>query len=293
MEDFTYAVPFPEGFLEFPDALDRVHKFDHLGSILSDQGCFARLTPEIRLITTARIEQFIYDLSLSETKETFDEENYANHCFFYTNLLEDCPGLLQMIIDRNSSPLILQKIESKFLKSNPIEFRLPSILNFLLLFESDAGFQSLPEERRINIPIKLERVCHNAICREMKAVGKPTNWHLHHFQGTYVECCVNLLIALETKKELIKSVVTDEININELPFIKAEYVRPDLHDKLTKKIEARSQVTVRKKVSSLYTCPKCKSKKCTMENVYNRSFDEGTSLKCTCVVCFTEFMVGG
>jgi hypothetical protein len=287
---FELAVPPPEAFEYLPDAADRIHKFDALGSALFFHQFFAEHNYLKRLEITLMIEQFFYDTATEDGKIPFEEEKYAEICFKFTELLKECPGLLKTIINRNST-YVLEKIPPKGFTMNGREFRLPPIVSFACLLETERAFRELPENKQRSIASRLEKACNNAACQDMQLRGLSTIWVEQHFQGTYVDYVVNLTDALRKNRDLLRGVITGDINIAELPRIKPELVRPDLYDEINKKIEESKKVSVRKKATTLYTCPKCKNNNCTYENVYNRSFDEGTSIKCTCVDCLTEFMV--
>jgi DNA-directed RNA polymerase subunit M/transcription elongation factor TFIIS len=87
------------------------------------------------------------------------------------------------------------------------------------------------------------------------------------------------------KKKIGQRLLDGEITVNQFVNMTSSEMLPEKYEEMKARIEISKTVTETKKSSSLYRCRICKENKCSMENLYNRSFDEGTNLRITCLNC--------
>ena len=66
---------------------------------------------------------------------------------------------------------------------------------------------------------------------------------------------------------------------------------PNKYEDLKKIINARTNKSVERKISTLYRCGNCKNNKCYLTHQQTRSLDEGTSLRIECVYCSNHWFL--
>ena len=71
--------------------------------------------------------------------------------------------------------------------------------------------------------------------------------------------------------------------------VEAEDHFPGVNDAILADLNKRLSQKVEKTVSRLYTCPRCKKKRCSWREVQMRSCDEPATIRCRCLECDHEF----
>lgn len=168
----------------------------------------------------------------------------------------------------------------------------------IMLFGSDLIDQSTfikkTTEEKLHLLEKLERACYNYTIEKAYENNIVASWEIDLFVDLYHSTCAKVsfnicMNGLVNNPNLVTSILDDTINLKELPKMSSQEMFPQKYVDIMKKIEESKTVTTTLKTSALYKCRKCKKNECSMENVYNRSFDEGTNLRITCLNCGYEW----
>jgi DNA-directed RNA polymerase subunit M/transcription elongation factor TFIIS len=96
-------------------------------------------------------------------------------------------------------------------------------------------------------------------------------------------------------KMLLKRVLKGEVQIEDLTSMKPYELRPEVFTDVTSGARELQKViqTFTGVTSTMYTCPKCSSKKCTFTELQMRSADEGATTFVTCVDCSYKWSFEG
>lgn len=150
---------------------------------------------------------------------------------------------------------------------------------------------NLPSNAIFRILQNAEKKCFNETIKSSRKKRIPCSWDYEEFIFLYHLICGKLLgyidcsINAEKADQILKSIIHDpEYNI---PNMIHREIHPEEYLELEKRQNADDQMV--RKFCTLYTCPKCRKRLCTLKNRYNRSLDEGVNLMATCVWCNTEW----
>jgi transcription elongation factor S-II len=84
---------------------------------------------------------------------------------------------------------------------------------------------------------------------------------------------------------LMNNIINNNIDVKEICFCDSNILCPSKNYDIYKKVKERNNIIAEKKFTTLYTCGKCKQKKCTVQSVQLRSADEGCNLRIDCTNC--------
>lgn len=157
-----------------------------------------------------------------------------------------------------------------------------------------AEFTKMPYMKQSELVIELERCCFEHA--NIVALGEGIAPIGELFDDIYGLICYRISSNLDpthsiydtnvaVKKKIGQRLLDGEITISEFVNMTSTEMLPEKYEEMKARIEISKTVTETKKSSSLYRCRVCKENKCSMENLYNRSFDEGTNLRITCLNC--------
>lgn len=147
---------------------------------------------------------------------------------------------------------------------------------------------------QINIVEEIERSCFNYTIDEAEKMNVVTSWDCRSFKDIYNSVCYKLSINL-SENLLVKNnnlgmmVLNNKININELPRLSSNDMFPEKNKEIYQRLEKNKNSKSSVKTTRMYYCGKCGKNECTIENIYNRSLDEGVNLKLTCIHCSNSF----
>ncbi len=93
-------------------------------------------------------------------------------------------------------------------------------------------------------------------------------------------------------KTLCNAIYDGTINPQTIAFLRPRDVHPDRWDSLVKKAELKEYKKNNMAVTDLYTCWKCKEKRCKVMQLQMRSSDEPMTSIITCLNCYTVMKKG-
>lgn len=181
-----------------------------------------------------------------------------------------------------------------FYQDNYNSIRRAKIILFTNGLEHYPSFLEKTSQQKTDILQKIERACYNYTVRRANDNNVITSWSNNLFKSIYHSACyrVSVNIHSETLVEnptFAINILNNTYVIKNIPKMSAPDMNPQGYTKIMQRLEASKNVSHRVKTSALYKCRRCGKNKCSIENVYNRSLDEGVSLKITCQECGNEF----
>jgi DNA-directed RNA polymerase subunit M/transcription elongation factor TFIIS len=168
----------------------------------------------------------------------------------------------------------------------------------IMLFTSSLDpyekFRSMTKEIREETLCLIERACYNHTIDVAHTENIVASWEDHNFNDIYHSICYKISVNLEpiglvSNPTLAKSLLNGDIDVKQLPLMSSVDMFPQQYTKTLKRIEASKNASQTVKYTTMYTCGRCYKKKCTIENVQNRSLDETGGLIITCVNCGNTF----
>lgn len=136
----------------------------------------------------------------------------------------------------------------------------------------------------------MERSCYHAAIDKAFAENIHAVWSNPCFDGLYQNICYSVASNLDKESMVGSSYLGDnilngKIMVSKLGYLTSREMCPQRYVEYDDKISKRSNSAITLKTTELYKCYKCKKTQCTLENVVNRSIDEGTSLVVKCTFC--------
>jgi DNA-directed RNA polymerase subunit M/transcription elongation factor TFIIS len=138
----------------------------------------------------------------------------------------------------------------------------------------------------------IERSCYHAIIDKASSNEYDTHvsWNNIRFENLYHSICFNVGMNLDYEsdvgsKYLAEAILKEEISPKEIGKLSSKLMCPQKYIEINEKLGKMSNVESKVKTTELYRCFKCKRNQCTIENVINRSLDEGTSIVVHCQFC--------
>lgn len=168
----------------------------------------------------------------------------------------------------------------------------------LILFgESLSNYKSYKNKKYVEktkLLKKIERACLNYAVLTANKENIIACWDNESFGWLYSSICYKVNVNLEPvgmvgNPTLAKQILQGHINIDELPKLSSLQMFPQKYVKVLARVEASKNVKKTEKYTEMYVCGKCYDNKCKMENLYNRSLDEGVNLHLICLNCGHEF----
>lgn len=151
-----------------------------------------------------------------------------------------------------------------------------SVLHILTKFDNKSSLRKL-----FNISLIINKSCHLKVL----TFKDPSNYEFNYktimqkiLMNLDPECSIN-------NTYLIKNIINNRIDIQNLCFYESNILFPSKNFEIYQKVKDRTNIVIEKKFTTLYTCGKCKEKKCTYQAVQLRSADEGCNLKIECTNC--------
>ncbi len=164
----------------------------------------------------------------------------------------------------------------------------------LMLFSSILSkydiYINMDYNQQTELITKIERSCYNASIEEANKNNILAAWNNNNFCDIYHSNCYKISSNMEigglvNNPNVVEKIISGELSISDLPNIPSSELFPQKYEKIKNRIEISKNVSKTVKVTSKYTCKKCKKSECTEENLYNRSLDEGVNVRITCNNC--------
>jgi transcription elongation factor S-II len=138
-----------------------------------------------------------------------------------------------------------------------------------------------------NLSINLEKGVFNYAIKEANSKKIIKKWENPYFVQLYLDRLRSLYLNLKNE-ELLSQLKNKEITPQSLAFMTHQEMNPAhwraLIDKKIKR-DANKYTTNIKASTDMFTCKKCKSKRCTYYELQTRSADEPATIFVTCLDC--------
>ena len=156
--------------------------------------------------------------------------------------------------------------------------------------EHTKQYTLLPYDKKTKLLIKLERSCYNYAINKAADENIMATWSNDIFCDLYHAICYKISSNIDASNDinnttLINAILSNTIDIDTLPYMTSQELFPSQYTEILQRVEASKNIVQSVKTSAMYRCSKCKQNKCTIENRYNRSLDEGVNLTITCMNC--------
>jgi DNA-directed RNA polymerase subunit M/transcription elongation factor TFIIS len=135
--------------------------------------------------------------------------------------------------------------------------------------------------------INLEKGIFNFTIREAQYRKVIKKWSNRHFVKIYQSKLWTVLSNV-TKPAIMEAIKTGDMESQQLAFMTHQEINPERwKDLITRKMKRdESKMSQRIEASTdMFTCKRCKSKKCTYYELQTRSADEPATIFITCIDC--------
>lgn len=147
----------------------------------------------------------------------------------------------------------------------------------------------MPLVQRQAIIMQLEAAIYAEAHSRAKHNGIVCLWDSDDFLDIYnvtsYKATSNLDADIVKNATLADQFITGQISAKQLATSTSQELFPQMYTEVIAKMMASRAVNQTIRTSSMYKCGKCKSSKCLISSLYNRSLDEGVNLQVTCQVC--------
>ena len=137
------------------------------------------------------------------------------------------------------------------------------------------------------ISTNLEIAIYNYAIKEANSRKIIKKWDNPHFVQLYIDRLRSIYVNLKNM-DLVEQVKTGEITPQTLAFMTHQELNPGRWSKLIEqkiKRDASKFTTNVQASTDMFTCKKCRSKKCTYYELQTRSADEPATIFVTCLDC--------
>ena len=191
------------------------------------------------------------------------------------------------VIHNNSLDLLFFEYPYNVIRRSKI------ILFDSLLSEHDK-YRTLPNEKKTSLLKELEIACYQYIIDKAYENNIMASWDNELFCDMYHSICYKISSNVEKgglvdNESFSSALISGLIDPSKIPSMTSIEMFPQKYQITMQRLEASKTIVKNVKTSALYHCHRCKQNKCSMENLYNRSMDEGVNLKITCLNCFTQW----
>ena len=135
--------------------------------------------------------------------------------------------------------------------------------------------------------INLEKGIYNYTIKEAESKKIVKKWDNPHFAQIYIDRFRSIYLNLKNA-ELLQQIKNNEIAVQSVAFMTHQEMKPEQWSTLIKQKIKRdaAKYTMNIEASTdMFTCKKCKSKKCTYYELQTRSADEPATIFVTCLDC--------
>jgi transcription elongation factor S-II len=161
--------------------------------------------------------------------------------------------------------------------NNPEEFR-KNICNKLMLFS---------KSENKDLFINLEKGIYNFAIKEANQRKIVKKWENPKFVQIYTDHLRSIYLNLKNEN-LLNLLLSNEISPQQLAFMTHQELNPERWKLLIERKMKRDSSKLNTNIQAstdMFTCRKCKSKKCTYYELQTRSADEPTTIFVTCLDC--------
>ena len=145
-------------------------------------------------------------------------------------------------------------------------------------------FTSLQKEK---LATNLEKAIFNYSIKEATSRKIIKKWENPHFVQIYIDRLRSIYNNL-TNEEIVSQLNSGELSVQTFAFMTHQEMKPERWAELIRKKIKRDASRFDTNIEAstdMYTCRKCKSKKCTYYEMQTRSADEPATIFVTCLEC--------
>ena len=138
-----------------------------------------------------------------------------------------------------------------------------------------------------NKSINLEKGIYNFTIIESDSKKIVKKWENPHFVQIYIDRFRSIYINLKNN-DLLQQIKSNEITVQSVAFMSHQEFRPEHWSKMIEqkiKLDAAKYTVNIEASTDMFTCKKCKSKRCTYYELQMRSADEPATIFITCLDC--------
>lgn len=140
------------------------------------------------------------------------------------------------------------------------------------------------EESQQEIISAIERGCHNLTIDICDENGYEKRFSSKMFLITYSTITSKILHNLAVE-QLVRNIIDKTHDPIKLASMTSEELDPSINREIRDHLEKRKQQKIKKNVSTLYECSKCKHNLTTIKTTQTRALDEGLTSKVRCENC--------
>jgi transcription elongation factor S-II len=136
--------------------------------------------------------------------------------------------------------------------------------------------------------LNLEKGVFNYAIKEATSKKIIKKWENPYFAQLYLDRLRSIYLNLKNNTELVSQIKSHDITPQNLAFMTHQEMNPQHWSKLIEqkaKRDANKFNTNVQASTDMFTCKKCKSKKCTFYEMQTRSADEPATIFITCIDC--------
>jgi DNA-directed RNA polymerase subunit M/transcription elongation factor TFIIS len=172
--------------------------------------------------------------------------------------------------------------------------RITKMMTFGTLLNAYDEFRKMSYKEKLHHITAIEKACYNASIERANRETIHANWNSELFCSIYDDICYKIFANIDKGSSVANvdfgiKIIKKEIDFKHLPKMTCIEMCPGQYEEVLRRIEVSKNVNQTVKTSSMFKCSKCKESKCQVENLYNRSLDEGVNLKVSCLVCGFQF----
>lgn len=142
---------------------------------------------------------------------------------------------------------------------------------------------------------KIERSCYNKAIEESKTNLIDRFWSNSLFKHKYSVICSKLLINMLPTSSVnsdmpdpyytIRNILSKKINLDTIANLSSFDLNPQCNVGIVESINHRKGIQLNYKISKFKVCSKCLAKQASYQECQNRSSDEPSNIKYTCLNC--------
>jgi DNA-directed RNA polymerase subunit M/transcription elongation factor TFIIS len=157
----------------------------------------------------------------------------------------------------------------------------------------------LDENRALN----LEKATYNYTIDYCRSHNMLPSWSCFVFKNMYIAKAKSMIANIRPENKYLSNgilrdmILTDKIQIEKIPYLKPEEIRPDVWDKVIeegKKYDNNLDDDFAKKSTKtdMFYCSKCKKNETSYYTMQCRSADESESVFISCLNCSHQWRIG-
>ncbi len=181
-------------------------------------------------------------------------------------------------------------LTAEFYQTPYNQLRRSKIMLFISCFMNYSMYKNLKYSEQLAFVQKIEKSCLNTALEKAEQENIKTSWRNDLFCEIYHQICSKLASNID-KNNIVNNptfaqlILNHGIPLQQLPRLSSQEIYPQKYTSIMYKLELSKNIQQTTRTSSMYRCGKCHKNQTHIENLYNRSLDEGVNLSITCINC--------